>query len=119
MRKLRKTSRAELDLLDIYLHQLAYGMDAAERALETIEKRCRILERHPYGGEACPPGYGAGLRWLPAGNWVIFYSVQPDAVSIVRVLDGRRDLPRVFGKNRLKRWRLRGYGVLTRSTARH
>ena len=37
-----------------------------------------------------------GLRSLPLGRYVIFYQVISDAIAIVRVLHGARDLGPLF-----------------------
>lgn len=98
MKKLVRTSRAELDLVDIGLALTRYGMDVAERALDLIERRCEVLRQFPYGGEACPQ-FGEQMRWYPAGNYIIFYRPDDEGVQIVRVLDGRRDLRRAFWRD--------------------
>jgi len=95
MRSLAKSSRAELDLLAIWEQLASYGNDVADQAIDQVEKRCKVICQFPFGAEACPQ-FGEGMRWFPAGNYVIFYRVQDDCIQLVRVLDGRRDLPRVF-----------------------
>ena len=36
------------------------------------------------------------MRWYFAGNYVIFYQPTDEGIEVVRVIDGRRDLPRAF-----------------------
>ena len=49
-----------------------------------------------------PPGYrlrpelGDGIRSCAHGHYVIFFEFDPDAVLIVRILHGARDLSAVF-----------------------
>ncbi len=38
----------------------------------------------------------AGMRSFPLGNYLVFYRVQEDAVLILRVLHGRRDIDALF-----------------------
>jgi toxin ParE1/3/4 len=95
MRELVKSSRAELDLVQIWAHLSAHGESVADKALALIERRCELVQQFPFGGEACPR-FGDGMRWIPAGNYMIFYRPQDDRIQIVRVLDGRRDLDRAF-----------------------
>lgn len=95
MHKLVRSSRAELDLIQIALDLSRFGTKVAERALDLIERRCEVIQRFPKGGEACPQ-FGSEIRWYPAGNYVIFYVPRDDEIQIVRVLDGRRDLPSAF-----------------------
>jgi toxin ParE1/3/4 len=95
MSKLVRTSRAELDMAEIWADLAQYGTKVADRTIDVIEKRMDVLRRFPYGGEACPR-FGAKMRWFPAGNYVIFYLPEDDRVCIVRVIDGRRDLRIAF-----------------------
>lgn len=95
MRKLVRSSRAELDLVEIGLHLVQFGSHASDRALDLIERRCAVLQQFPFGGEACPQ-FGSEMRWYPAGNYVIFYMLRDDEIQVVRVLDGRRDLTSAF-----------------------
>jgi toxin ParE1/3/4 len=37
-----------------------------------------------------------GLRSIVTGAYVIFYTVEPDRIIIVRILDGRRDIDAEF-----------------------
>lgn len=49
-----------------------------------------------------PPGYrlraelGDGIRSCAHGHYVIFFESEPDAVVIVRILHGARDIPAAF-----------------------
>jgi toxin ParE1/3/4 len=98
MGKFIKSSRAELDLLDIWASLAKYDVRAADRTLDFIGRRVEVIRRFPRGGEACPD-YGANMRWYFAGYYVIFYRPYEDGIEVVRVIDGRRDLPRVFRQN--------------------
>lgn len=42
------------------------------------------------------PELRAGLRSLSIGNYLIFYRVRADAVEVLRVLHGRRDVDALF-----------------------
>lgn len=95
MPQIGRTSRAELDLVDIWFQIAKFDERAADRAIEFIQRRCEVVLRFPHGGEACP-AYGHNMRRFPAGNYVIFYKPDEDGIQIVRVLDGRRDLEKVF-----------------------
>jgi len=60
----------------------------------------RKLERFPEMGVPVPDSKLAALefRMIPIGNYIIFYRVYPliSEVTILRVLDARRDYPRFF-----------------------
>jgi toxin ParE1/3/4 len=90
-----RSSRAEQDLVDIWFQIAKHDERAADRILELIQRRCEVLLKFHYGGEACP-AFGHDMRWFPAGNYVIFYRPAEDGIQVVRVLDGRRDLDAAF-----------------------
>jgi toxin ParE1/3/4 len=95
MPKLVRTSRAELDLVQIWASIAEHSVPAADRVIDLIEQRCQVLLQFPYGGEASPQ-FGHDMRWFPAGNYVIFYRPDEDGIQVVRVIDGRRDLDVAF-----------------------
>ena len=65
--------------------------DTADRWLDSVHQRCAGLLTSPEAGprrdELLP-----GLRSLAVRPWVVFYRVTSDAVEIVRILHGRRDM---------------------------
>ena len=87
---------AEEDLFEIwsYLADRA-SPQIADAQLNAIENACAKLGHWPYSGrqrDALLPG----LRSVLASPYVVFYRVRDDAVDIVRVLHGRRDLGAIF-----------------------
>lgn len=94
--------QAKADLLDIYMVIGLESPPAAERAFDALEARARQLSLHPLLGPR-RPDIRAGMRLLVEGPYLILYETMPDTdeasvqqVIIVRVIDGRRDLARVF-----------------------
>ncbi len=93
---------ARRDLLEIYV---AIGLDdvsAAERIYDRLEKRAAMLREQPRLGPRRVDIHRT-LRVLVESPYVIFYETTPDTdrgrvdrVDIVRVVDGRRDLPNLF-----------------------
>ncbi len=94
--------RAREDLLDIYV---AIGLDnvsAAERMHVTLEDRVRQLEKAPRSGMRRPE-IAQAARVLVEGVYLILHETHPDtddgpieAVEIVRIVHGSRDLGRIF-----------------------
>ncbi|MFV3128678.1 type II toxin-antitoxin system RelE/ParE family toxin [Niveispirillum sp. KHB5.9] len=94
--------QAKTDLLDIYV---AIGLEnppAAERMYDALEARAQQLAMHPRLGSR-RPDIRAGMRVLVEGPYLILYETLPDTdegpvsqIAIVRVIDGRRDLARIF-----------------------
>jgi toxin ParE1/3/4 len=94
-----KSHIAEQDLLEIWLQIAQHDILAADRMIDLIESRCDVIRRFPLGGEACPT-FGSDLRWYFAEHFVIFYRPIANGIEVVRVIDGRGDLPRTFRQGR-------------------
>jgi toxin ParE1/3/4 len=71
------------------------GRGVADKLIRQIAAACRPLDRHPFAGRARDE-IRPGLRSRASGPYVIFYRVKDDVIEIVRILDGRRDLGRIF-----------------------
>ena len=94
--------QARKDLLDIYI---VVGLDnpaAAERLYDRIEAKTEALSHHPRLGPR-RPDIQPRARILVEGPYIILFETHPDTdddpvdwVEIVRVVDGRRDLPNVI-----------------------
>lgn len=86
-----RTARADEDLIEIWLAIAKHNPQAADRVLDAIEKRWRILSEYPYSGmerEEIAPG----IRHLVEGNYLTLYRVTAQGIEIVRVLYGRRHM---------------------------
>jgi toxin ParE1/3/4 len=42
------------------------------------------------------PHLGPGIRGLVSGNYVIFYLVEREDITVVRIIDGRMDIDEEF-----------------------
>jgi toxin ParE1/3/4 len=87
--------QALTDLDDIFDY---IAEDSIDRAIGFIRKLYEQMETL-----AINPGIGRrrdvlipGLRSLPYGNYLIFYTPLDDGVDVVRVLNGARDLEALF-----------------------
>lgn len=95
----RWSKQAREDLLQIYL---AIGRDnvaAAERVYDRLEELAAILKEQPRMGPR-RKDIQAKARMLVERPYLILYELTPDTdegpvelIEIVRVMDGRRDLP--------------------------
>jgi plasmid stabilization system protein ParE len=94
------SQRAEDDLARIYGHIAARNPEAAERFRTEAERALAVLGEQPELGPR--PGWEtrhSRLRfWVISRfhNYLIYYEPGDDAVSIERVLDGRRDVRRII-----------------------
>jgi len=87
----RKSSRAEDDLIDIWLYVAARNPQAADRLLDRFEARWRLLATQPRSG-APRDDLGNGLRTVSVGEYLSIYRLEGSSIEIVRVLHGRRDI---------------------------
>lgn len=85
----RRSARAEEDLIDIWGYIALRSEVAADRLLDRFERRFELLATQPYSGMAREE-IGAGIRHLVVGEYLALYRVADDGVEIIRVLHGRR-----------------------------
>jgi toxin ParE1/3/4 len=90
------------DILAIYGGISGDNPSAADRWLEAVRATtCQALPRNPLAGVRRDYGRAAlaGLRMIGVtgfANYLIFYRVYPEAIQIIRVLHGARDIPNVL-----------------------
>jgi toxin ParE1/3/4 len=94
--------QARNDLLNIYLMIGGEHPAAAERYFDRIETKTTLLVSNPRLGVR-RPDIRRSARMLVEAPYLILYETRPDtddgpieAVEIVRVVDGRRDLRSLF-----------------------
>ncbi len=71
--KLRRTARAEEDLIEIWSHAARENPAAADRLLDRLDEKSRLLAGNPRLG-AARDDIAKGLRYLPAGRYLILYN---------------------------------------------
>lgn len=91
MARIRKSSRAETDLLDITDYIAIDNLDAALRWLDGIQRLFQMLARSPLMGEDVGHLL-TGCRRHVYGNYLVFYLAEVDGITIVRVLHGSRQI---------------------------
>lgn len=94
MRVLRSPA-AERDLINIWTYIATDNPNAADRLLDAIGDRIAQLLDHPRLGRQ-RPDIAADARFLPIGNYVVLYRLTDDAIEIVRVVQGARDVTSLF-----------------------
>lgn len=83
--------RAQLDLIEIWTYIADDNEAAADRLLRRIDSTLHMLAGTPLAGRARPE-LRPEIRSFPVGNYVIFYTAQPNAIDVVRVLNRYRDI---------------------------
>ena len=89
MASVRRTAKAEEDLVDLWLYIAQDNTDAADRLLEELDRKCALLAENPALGRERPE-IAPGLRCLPVGSYLILYRVVEDGVEAVRIVHGAR-----------------------------
>lgn len=87
---------ADEDLLEIwgYLAQEASAR-VADRQLREIDEACAMLKAWPYSGRKRDELI-AGMRSVPVHPYILFYRIEAEAIEIIRILHGRRDIVSIF-----------------------
>ena len=90
-----QAARADID--EIWIHAATeWSIEAANRLRESLGRIFSLLRRNPFAGRSRDE-LSSGLRSLPSGRYLVFYRVESDAVRVIRVLHGMRDLPARLG----------------------
>jgi len=96
--RLSPEAEAELDGIWNYVAHESGSIDIATRVVERVTERFWLLARYPYMGrrrdEDLRPGF---LRSLAADDYVVIYRIVEDAVLILHVVHGSRDLAARLG----------------------
>jgi toxin ParE1/3/4 len=89
------SSRAKLDLLRIYRYLGERNPNAADNLLGRIDANFENLVRFPFIGKE-RSSLGPGIRCLIVGFHLVFYTLDPEQITVVRVIDGRMDVDEEF-----------------------
>lgn len=96
MTRVLYSARSRDDIEDIWLQvALANGVALADDIVDSIERRAAGLASHPHLGPARPE-IAEGARVLLVERWLSLYRVNDTDVQIVRIVDGARDLGRIY-----------------------
>jgi toxin ParE1/3/4 len=93
--KVRRTKRANDDLIAIWRHIALDNANAATAQLSELERKFRLLPFFPRIGRK-REDIRKGLRMFSCDAYVILYREVAGSVEIVRVVHGARDLRKVY-----------------------
>lgn len=91
MPRIVRSPRAGDDLIELWSHIAVDNPSAADRMLDTIETKLRLLTATPGLGPA-RPDIAEGLRLFLIRRYVALYRELPDGIEVVRVVHGMRRL---------------------------
>jgi toxin ParE1/3/4 len=89
--RLRRAPQAVLDADEIWMSIAVDSEGAADRLLTRIYDAEQRLADFPQMGRERPDIASDARSWA-VGNYLILYRIAPDAVEIMRILHGARDL---------------------------
>ena len=95
MGRIQRTPRADQDLEELWFFIAQDDPAAADRWLDTLEEKIRLLAENPLMGPA-RPDIARELRYHPVGSHLLLYRVIQGGIEIVRVVHGARDLLNLF-----------------------
>lgn len=81
-----------------YISKVLKNPAAAKRIAKMLNRSCKLLKDRPLMGMSVEEktGHQSDFRYLICENWLAFYKVEDDQITVVRVLDGRTDYVRVL-----------------------
>ncbi len=93
--KLVISLQAVEDMIDLWAYVAEDSPVRADRFIDRIHEKCKLIAGTPRIGrerlELAP-----GLRSFPVGRYLTYYRVREDALEIIRILSGFRDLDILF-----------------------
>jgi toxin ParE1/3/4 len=92
---IRISPRATSDLTEIWNYIADDSVTNADAFVDKLDETIRVLANQPGSGrrrEELAPG----ILSFPFGRYMIFYRTSQDAIEIVRVLHGARDIQTIF-----------------------
>jgi toxin ParE1/3/4 len=89
---------ADLDNIWLYVARDSGSVEIASKLIDSITDQFLLLARYPRLGRARDEDFGVGSRSLAVGEYVVVYCVEAEAVLILRVAHGRRDIESFFGQ---------------------
>jgi toxin ParE1/3/4 len=89
------SDKARFDLSRIYRYLEELSPNAADAFIRRVDSNFENLTRFPFIGRE-RSNLAPGLRCLVVGLHLIFYTVDDDRITVIRVIDGRIDVDEEF-----------------------
>jgi toxin ParE1/3/4 len=101
MHEVTISNQARQDLIAIWEYIADDNPSSADRLLDMLDARINRLADHPHLGHA-RPDIARDLRYLVCDSNLVLYRVLADAVEVVRVIHGARNLSAIFKEHEQK-----------------
>ncbi len=95
MKRFRLDVEAKDDLASIYKYIASDNRAAADRLIDNLKQKFRLLAAQPLIGQLRPE-LAPNLRSFCVGNYVIFYRAVRGGTEIARVIHAARDVESQF-----------------------
>ena len=95
-RRIAPEAEAELDDIWYYMAKESGSIEIADRVIDSVTDRFRLLARFPQMGRRRDEDLRPGLRSFVVGEYVIIYRLEGEDVLILHMLRGSRDLGALF-----------------------
>jgi toxin ParE1/3/4 len=93
--RVQVTREARNDLAAIGSWLAQRNPEAARKVLEVLRRRVSQLRDRPLMGRH-RPDLAEGLIGLVVNPYLVLYRVDDEDITVVRIIDGRRDLTKLF-----------------------
>jgi toxin ParE1/3/4 len=94
--RLAPQARADLDSIWLFIARESGNIEIATRTVGSIADKFALFSKFPQIGKSLESEGRPKVRTFPVGNYVIFYSVQPGEIRILRVIHASRDAEGIF-----------------------
>jgi toxin ParE1/3/4 len=95
MAKVTRRPQAQEDILEIWGYIADDSLSETDRWLDRLDDKLVLWATQPamgrVRGELLP-----GIRSMPFGRYVVFYTLAEDGLDVVRVLHASRDVDHLF-----------------------
>jgi len=93
--QIRISPRARSDLIEIWSYIAEDSIANADAFIDKLHEIMKVLSLQSEAGRR-QEELAPGLLSFPFGRYIIFYRAVEDAIEIIRVLHGARDIPTLF-----------------------
>ena len=103
MPRAKRTKEAKREVAQAWRYIAERNFDAAERWLETIDAKVKLLAQFPGFGQR-RDDLAPSVQSFPVGNYLIFYRRIKSGIEVLHVLHGAQDIRRFFGSAFARSW---------------
>lgn len=96
--RLAPQARDDLDAIWLYIARESGSQAMATRAVSSVTDKFGFFARFPYIGKTLESVTHPNVHTFPVNNYMIFYSVKPGEIRILRIIHTSRNAPAVFAE---------------------